>query len=108
MNKRQEKKARKKVVYPLVDEFNLLSMNEKEVMAARKEYDDYVREHFRYFHYRDKYKVARKPCHFRYPVGEAAKEYFAGMLKRVRRYEGPSETIVQDISQFKMLPQESK
>lgn len=102
MNKRQTKKARKKVVYPLIDEFNLLTMNAEEVKAAHKEYDDYIQKHFRYFHYRDWRKVARKPCFFKYPVGEAAREYYEGVLKRVRKYEVPTETIIQDINQLKI------
>lgn len=92
MNKRQVKKTKKKVIYPLVDEFNLISMNTEEFKAARKEYYDYAQKYFRYFHYRDKYKVARKPCLFRYPVGEAAREFLEGMFKRRRKYKGSTET----------------
>lgn len=128
MNKRQAKKTRKKVIYPLVDEFNLISMNAEELRVARKEYYDYVQKHFRYFHYRDKYKVARKPCFFRYPVGEAIREYLEGIFKRRRKYKGSTnsflagysvstETIIQDVNQIKnmygddldeLLPHEGK
>lgn len=86
-----------------MDEFNLISMNEEEFKAARKEYDDYVQKHFRYFHYRDWHKVARKPCLYRYPVGEAARKYYEGVLKRVRKYKVPTETIIQDINQLKTI-----
>lgn len=81
MNKRQAKKVRKKVVYPLVDEFNLISMNAEEIKDAYKEYDDYVQKHFRYFHYRDRHKVAMKPCLYRYPIGEAVSGYYEEVLK---------------------------
>lgn len=30
MNKRKAKKARKKICYPFIDEFNLLTLNEEE------------------------------------------------------------------------------
>ena len=81
MNKRQAKKTRKKVVYPLVDEFNLISMTAEEIKDAYKEYNDYVQKHFRYFHYQDRRKVAMKPCLYRFPVGEAVRKYCDEILK---------------------------
>ena len=80
MNKRQAKKVRKKVVYPPVDEFNLISMSAEEIKDAHKEYDDYVQKHFRYFHYRDRRKVAMRPCFYRYTVGEAVSRYYEEVL----------------------------
>ena len=80
MNKRQAKKVRKKVVYPPVDEFNLISMSAEEIKDAHKEYDDYVQKHFRYFHYRGRRKVAMRPCFYRYPVGEAVSRYYEEVL----------------------------
>lgn len=103
MNKRQAKKARKKVVYPLIDEFNLISMTEEERKAAWKDFDNYVQKCYRYYHYRDKYKVARKPCFYSFPVGEAAKKHFEEMLKHMRKYEISPVTVVQDLNQLRVM-----
>lgn len=48
MNKRQAKKAAKKVTYPLVDEFNLLTLSPEEYNEynkAIKDYHEYVLKH---------------------------------------------------------------
>lgn len=88
MNKRQAKKMRNKVVYPLVDEMNLLTLSEEERKAAFKDFEGYVQKHFRYFHYRDMYKLIRKPCLYAFPIGSnvsaEAKQYVLDMMRRVR------------------------
>lgn len=87
MNKRQAKKASKKVVYPLVDEFNLLTLSPKEHEEALKDFYDYAQRHFRYKRYKDKWKKYRKPCTYRFPVGEAYRETLNNFLKNARRYQ---------------------
>lgn len=77
MNKRQAKKEHKKVIYPLIDEFNLLTLNEEEYKQAMKEFYEYAYKHLHYKHYRDKNKPYIKnhiPI-FSFPVGKAFSEY---------------------------------
>lgn len=90
MNKRQAKKRRKKVVYPLVDEFNLLTLNEDEYNKAIEDYHNFCSKHYSYKHYKDRYKLLlRKPCFYRFPVGEATKNYMGQTLKLTRTRSFP-------------------
>ena len=57
MNKRQAKKYRKKVVYPIIDEFNLLTLNQEELDKAIKDFDEYCIKHRHYKHYKDRKSV---------------------------------------------------
>lgn len=95
MNKRQAKKMRNKVVYPIVDEINLLTMSEEEREACFTEFDAFVQKHFRYFHYKDKTALIKKACIYSFPVGskvtEETKTYVADMMKRVRTYRQMTE-----------------
>ena len=77
MNKRKAKKARQKVIYPLVDEFNLIGMSEKERVGEIEKYKRYCQKHYAYKHYKDAVKIFRQlnsssiPAYF-YPIPKAA------------------------------------
>lgn len=84
MNKRQAKKMRRKVTYPLVDEMNLLTYTTpEEYENAQKDFEQYVQRHCRYKHYKDKGKI-RGGLFYHFPVGEAYKKYFEEMLRTTR------------------------
>lgn len=85
MNKRQAKKARQKVTYPLVDEMNLLTLSPQEYMEAMADFEEYVQKHCRYKHYKDKYKNIGFNC-YHFPVGEKCKKYMESLLNRARKY----------------------
>lgn len=76
MNKRQSKKARKKVIHLLVDEMNLLTLSEEECKAAMEDFEKFEQKHCRYKHYKYKYKNSGFGTYrfriYRFPVG---KEY---------------------------------
>lgn len=80
MNKRQAKKYRKKVIYPIIDEFNLLTLNQEELDKARKDFEEYCLKHRRYKKYRDKNKIMNEPCFYRYPVGKAVSDFYERMF----------------------------
>ena len=86
------------MVYPLVDEFNLLTLNAEELKGAIADYQKYAQKYYRYYHYRDREKLIRKRCCYTHPVGKAISEYYQDMLKRTRKYNAPSVTVVQDIN----------
>ena len=71
MNKRKAKKEQKKVVYPLVDEFNLLFLKEDDYNKAIKDYKNYCFKFYRYKHYKEKEKIIQKlikcPCLYSFP-----------------------------------------
>ena len=98
MNKRQAKKARKKVVYPLADEFNLLTLNAEELEEAIADYQKYAQKYCRYYHYRDREKLMRKRCYYVFPVGKTGREYCQGMLKRARKHNSPPVKVVQEMN----------
>lgn len=91
MNKRQAKKMRNKVVYPLVDEMNLAAASVEEREAAYEDFDKYVQKHYRYFHYKDKYKVLKKTCLYVFPVQSEERKFLEDMIKRVRTYHQPTK-----------------
>ena len=95
MNKRQAKKMRNKVVYPIVDEINLLTMSEEERDTAYRNFDVFVQKHFRYFHYKDKTTLIKKPSFYFFPVGskvtEETRAYIAEMMRQVRTYRQMTE-----------------
>lgn len=84
MNKRQAKKARRKVTPPFADEMNLLTLSDEEYKEAMKEFDDFIWKNCRYYHYKDKYKKAMLP--YRFPVGQKCKEFMEKMIKTARKY----------------------
>ena len=77
MNKRKAKKARKKVIYPLVDEFNLIGMSEEERANEIDKYKRYCQKHYAYKHYKNAAKLIKKlhsspiPAYV-YPIPKAA------------------------------------
>ena len=100
MNKRQAKKARKKVVYPLVDEMNLLTLSTKEYEEAMKDFHEWVQKHCRYKHYKDKYKHIRFNC-YHFPVGKLYLEHREQLLKTVRCYNVDVKIVSQCLDDIK-------
>lgn len=85
MNKRQAKKAAKKVTYPLVDEFNLLTLSPEEYNKAIKDFNEYVQKHCRYKHYKDKWKAGKAPFSYHFPVGESGSPFFRRIIQNTRK-----------------------
>ena len=100
MNKRQAKKARKKVTYPLVDEMNLLTLSPEEYKEAMADFDEYVQNHCRYKHYKDRYKNSGFNC-YHFPVGGGYKKYMQSFLNRTRKIN--VEVVIQDKDTLKYL-----
>ena len=75
MNKRQLKKYRNKVIYPLIDEMNLLTLNQDELKEAIEGFERYCMRHYHYKHYKDREKLMNKRCYYCYPVGERTREF---------------------------------
>ena len=96
MNKRQKKKALKKVVYPhlTIDEFTFVGYSEEEIKNFWIAYNDYVYKNFRYFHYRDKEKLYSKPCYFRAPLSKTQTMRMEEGLKYARQFEIPLSKII--------------
>lgn len=86
MNKRQAKKYRKKVAYPIIDEFNLLTLNQEELDKAIKNFDEYCIKHRHYKHYKDKKKIMNEPCLYGYPVGKSVINFYEKMFSSTRKY----------------------
>ena len=86
MNKRQSKKARKKVTHPLVDEMNLLTLSAEECKAAMEDFEKFLQKHCRYKHYKDKYKKSGLGI-YRFPVGkEYGKNFMQSVEKHARKF----------------------
>lgn len=100
MNKRQAKKYRKKVVYPIIDEFNLLTLNQEELDKAIKDFDEYCIKHRHYKHYKDKKKIMNEPCLYSYPVGKSAIGFYEKMFSLTRKYT-KSIRVTQSIDDLK-------
>lgn len=98
MNKRQAKKAHKKVTYPLVDEMNLLTLSPEEYEKAKADFDEWVYKHCRYKHYRDKYKNIGFNC-YHFPVGKAYKNKIISALQSTRKMN--VQVVIQDIDTLK-------
>lgn len=101
MNKRQAKKAHKKVVYPLIDEYNLLTLDEDEYKKAKADFEKYIFQHFRYKHYKDKYKLSRKFCTYVYPVGKAYREKMEQKLQKAKKYKIDTIIVYQSLEDLK-------
>ena len=93
MNKRQAKKARKKVTYPLVDEMNLLTLSAEEYKAAMTDFHQFVQKYCRYKHYRDRYKKIRFNC-YHFPVGEAYRNKILSALQSAKKMN--VQVVIQD------------
>lgn len=102
MNKRQAKKASKKVTFPFADEMNLLTLSPEEHKAAMEDFHNYVQKYCRYKHYKDRYK---KPAHlgYHFPIGQSYKEQMARIMKTTRRYDCDVKTIIQRINDLKNM-----
>ena len=100
MNKRQAKKAHKKVTYPIVDEMNLLTLTPEEYQKAIADYDAWVYKHCRYKHYKDKYKkISFFDYHF--PVGKSMQEYYEKVIKTARKYEVNTTFVFKSLNDIK-------
>ena len=86
MNKRQKKKAMKKISYPLVDEMNLLTLSPKEYDDAMNDFKSFLWNNCRYYHYRDKYNPRVAPFSYHFPVGESFQKYINEILRTTRSY----------------------
>lgn len=94
MNKRQAKKARRKVTYPLIDEMNLLTLSAEEYKAAMADFEQFVQKHCRYKHYKDRYKKSGFGL-YHFPVGkEYAERFIQSILKHARKFN--VDVVVQD------------
>lgn len=92
MNKRQAKKASKKVTAPLVDEFNLLTLSTEEYEKAMEDYWNYVQKHCRYKHYKDRWEKGGKPFSYNFPVGKAVRAFYEKTFSLTRTYNEPIKT----------------
>lgn len=101
MNKRQVKKMHKKVIYPFVDEMNLLTLSQEELENAIADFNDYVFKHCRYKHYKDKEIISKRFCLYTFPVGESVRNYYETILSRAASYQGDVGTINQTIEDLK-------
>ena len=101
MNKRQTKKVHKKVIYPFVDEMNLLTLNQEELDKAIADFNDYVFKHCRYKHYKDKEIISERLCIYTFPVGESVRKYYEEILNRTVSYRGNISTINWTISELR-------
>lgn len=94
MNKRQAKKARKKVTYPLVDEMNLLTLSAEEYRVAMADFEKFVQKNCRYKHYKDRYKKSGFGL-YHFPVGKGyAEKFIRSVLKNARKFNG--NVVVQE------------
>ena len=91
MNKRQAKKVRKKVVYPLVDEMNLLTLSPEEYRVAMEDFHKWIQKNCSYKHYKDRDKKAFGFGCYRFPVGAKYREQIVAVLKRARRFNDKPE-----------------
>lgn len=98
MNKRQAKKAKKKVTYPFMDEMNLLTLSAEEYKAAIEDLDSYVHKYCQYKHYKDKYKNFDIHC-YHLPIGKKYAESFAQLIQQHSRGH-VSTTVTQKLSNF--------
>lgn len=90
MNKRQAKKYRRKIVYPFMDEANLLTLTKEEREEALKELDDFCVKYRHYHHYRDKKRIMDKPCCYRFPLGSLVtteKDFLERIYRTARKYK---------------------
>ena len=95
MNRRQAKKASKKVTFPMGDELNLLTLTPEEHEKAMEDFYYYVQKYCRYKHYRDRYKKGRLPFGYHFPVGEGVGEQFEQALNTVWDYHVEPTIVIQ-------------
>lgn len=95
---------RKKVIYPIVDEMNLLTLDEEEYAQAMKDFEAYVQKYCRYFHYRDKERVMRERMFsYAFPVGKKTKQFLEELYKSGGKKIGNVQVVEQSLEAPKML-----
>ena len=87
MNKRQKKKAMKKISYPLVDEMSLLTLSPKEYDDAMNDFKSFLWNNCRYYHYKNRHKSRVAPFSYCFPVGKSYHKHFEEILKTARSYK---------------------
>lgn len=86
MNKRQYKKARKKINrICLLDELVLITYDKEDYQNFLMDIDDYCYKHHRYKHYRDKNEPL-VDLQYRPPVGKAASRQLKKILNNCMSY----------------------
>lgn len=103
MNKRQLKKCKNKIAYPLVDEYNLLTLNADEYKKAIEDYKNYCRKYYRFKCYKNKHKILKKPFIYNFPIGQATKDYMMQMLALTSRKPIKTTTVYQSLEQIKNM-----
>ena len=101
MNRRQAKKASKKVIFPMGDEMNLLTLIPEEYEKTMKDFYHYVQKYCCYKHYRDRYKKGRLPFGYHFPVGEGVRKQFEQVLNMVGDYHVEPTVVMQSLEQVK-------
>ena len=87
MNKRQYKKARKKInKVCILDEFFLLDFTPEEYKRYLEDIEEYSYKHHRYKHYKDKISGVID-FSYRPPVSKRYLEHFKNILKCTRKYD---------------------
>ena len=90
MNKRQFKKAYRKVVYPVIDEFNLITMDKEEREKAIKDFHDFAYKNYHYKRYHTKQRllqrVCRGPSGYYFPVGKGVEKWYKETLSLTRSF----------------------
>ncbi len=109
MNKRQRKKKLKKCFYPLIDEFNLMTLNGEELKRAYKDYQNFCLKNYSYFHYRHKEMVknkalSRKPF-YRFSIGVEFSEHikYISNLFTINNRNNYKCTVTQSVNDFLKL-----
>lgn len=92
MNKRQAKKYRSKVVYPMMTDEFLGTLNQEEVKEARKDIEEYCLKYRHYKHYRDRDKIRGRPCYC-YPVEMAILKLYVTIVSLFWRSEPVMVTV---------------
>lgn len=105
MNRRQAKKASKKVIFPMGDEMNLLTLIPEEYEKTMKDFYHYVQKYCCYKHYRDRYKKGRLPFGYHFPVGEGVRKQFEQVLNMVGDYHVEPTVVMQSLEQVKKVIQ---
>lgn len=113
MNKRQYKKARKKInrVYlvSLVDDFWTIGYDKEELQLLFKDIDEYCYKNYRYKHYKDK-KDSKEPLidWTYYPPMKKSMSNYCESLIATARYYKPNDEVIIDIMDNKTLTADEK
>jgi hypothetical protein len=101
MNKRQLKKRNKKCLPVIADEFNLITMTNKEREEAVTDYLMFVRKYAYRKHYKD-LKMTGKYLIYAYPVSKSMREAFSKLssFKRIPRSQSNMTVATQSVDDF--------